>query len=160
MGHGLRPASVRCGVDDDALLTRRPEQAEAIARDHRNPDYLTDGRLPSGVCAPVCTRRWDFSAVDLVVMAVPSKAYAAVVDLLADRLPTGVAVLSLTKGVEPGTLRRLSEVVEDGLGRPSPRRWPSSPDPTTPRRCRWDQPTATVIASHDAELRRPAAATS
>ena len=108
---------VRCEVAT-TLLTRRAEQAEAISRDHRNPDYFSALPLPPELRTGVYAT-WDFSAVDLVVMAVPSKAYAAVVTLLADRLPGGLAVLSLTKGVDPGTLRRLSQVVVEGWASPA-----------------------------------------
>ena len=140
---------VRCGVAA-ALLSRRAEQAEAIARDRRNPDYLTALALPPELTTGTYTS-WDFSAVDLAVMAVPSKAYASVVTLLADRLPHGLAVLSLTKGVDPGTLRRLSQVLEEGWARLEPRVAVLS-GPNHAEEVSLGKPTATVIASHDDAL--------
>lgn len=139
----------RCGVAT-TLLARRVEQAEAIARDHRNPDYLNALQLPPELGTGVYAS-WDFSAVDLVVMAVPSKAYAAVVTLLADRLPADLAVLSLTKGVDPGTLHRLSQVLEEGWAAWRPRVAVLS-GPNHAEEVSLGQPTATVIASHDDDL--------
>jgi glycerol-3-phosphate dehydrogenase (NAD(P)+) len=137
---------VRCGLDT-ILLARRPGQAEAIARDHRNPDYLRGLALPPGLKSGVYPE-YDFSSTDLVVMAVPSKGYADVVEALAGRLPTGLAVLSLTKGVEPGTLKRFSQVLVERWGKLHPHVAVLS-GPNHAEEVAEDQPTATVIASHD-----------
>ena len=113
----------------------------------RNPDYLRDLPLPPSLDYALYTDH-DFSAVDLVVMAVPSRGYATVVDLLAPRLPAGIGVLSLTKGVEPGSLRRLSQVVADSWGRLQPHIAVLA-GPNHAEEVSRDQPAATVIASAD-----------
>jgi glycerol-3-phosphate dehydrogenase (NAD(P)+) len=53
-------------------------------------------------------------AAELVVMAVPSRAFTSVLAGLA--VPDNSALLSLTKGLEPGTGRRLSEAAAELLG--------------------------------------------
>jgi glycerol-3-phosphate dehydrogenase (NAD(P)+) len=86
-----------------ALAVRDPEQARAIAETGRNPRFLTDVDL-SGVRVVALP---EIPAADLLVMAVPSHAFAEVVA----RLPDGPPVLSLTKGLDPATGRRLSSLV-------------------------------------------------
>ncbi len=129
------------------LLGRRAEQAEAIRRTGRNPSYLRGTQLPASLEAGVYTEG-GLEDVDLVVMAVPSKAYASVASSLVDRLPHGVNVLSLTKGVEPGSLRRFSEVLADLWGRLAPR-IAILTGPNHAEEVSLDQPTATVVASRD-----------
>jgi len=129
------------------LLARRREQVEAMRANRRNPDYLRDLPLPPSLGFAVYAEH-DFSAVDLVIMAVPSKGYATVVDLLASRLPQGLGVLSLTKGVEPGTLRRFSQVIADTWGHLHPHIAVLA-GPNHAEEVSQDQPAATVIASAD-----------
>ncbi len=132
------------------LLARRREQAEQMEALHQNPDYLRGLSLPSTLGFGVYPE-YDFSLVDLLVMAVPSKGYAAAVESLAPRLPEGIGVLSLTKGVEPGSLRRLSAVLEEVL---APRRPHVAvlAGPNHAEEVSLDQPAATVIASCDEDF--------
>lgn len=90
------------------LACRDPAQAEAIARTGRNPRYEPGANL-EGVRA--CTLDdAPLEDVDLVVVAVPSAAFAEVVARLP---PADVPVLSLTKGLDPATGQRLSTLVRD-----------------------------------------------
>jgi glycerol-3-phosphate dehydrogenase (NAD(P)+) len=87
---------------DVMLVCRDPEQAREIEASGRNPRYLPGADL-SGVSA---TTR-SLAEVDLQVVAVPSRAFREVVETLAGPAP----VLSLTKGLDPETGKRLSELV-------------------------------------------------
>jgi glycerol-3-phosphate dehydrogenase (NAD(P)+) len=135
---------------DVRLLGRNPEQARVITETGRNPSYLREAQLPTNVRGGLYTED-DLSDADLVVMAVPSKAYAAVATSLSARLPRHIGVLSLTKGVEPGSLRRLSEVLADVWGHLEPRIAVLS-GPNHAEEVSMDQPTATVVASDDSEF--------
>lgn len=90
-----------------ALACRDADQAAAIRASGHNPRYLPKADL-SGVfsCsvagAPV-------EEAELVVVAVPSRAFGEVVDAL----PGDAPVLSLTKGLDPRTGARLSTLVRD-----------------------------------------------
>ena len=75
---------------DTVLVCRDPEQAAAIARDHRNPRYLSDIELPPALAARALEDA-DLSAAELVALAVPSRAFAAVVAALDGRLARGGA---------------------------------------------------------------------
>src|SRR5439155_1091144 len=80
---------------------RDPEQVRAIAETGRNPRYLRTADL-SRVDATTIDEA-PVASADLVVVAVPSRAFAAVVEAL----PGSCPVLSLTKGLDPATGERL-----------------------------------------------------
>jgi glycerol-3-phosphate dehydrogenase (NAD(P)+) len=94
---------------DVTLASRDPVQVLAIRESGQNPRYLTDVDL-SGIDAATIDDA-PIADADLVVLAVPSRAFAAV----AAALPGDTPVLSLTKGLDPATGNRLSTCVE---GRP------------------------------------------
>ena len=89
------------------LASRDPEQARVIAETGRNPRYLANTSL-AGVDATTIPEAPSAEA-DVVVVAVPSRAFAGVVD----ELPGAAPVLSLTKGLDPGSGERLSTLVRD-----------------------------------------------
>jgi glycerol-3-phosphate dehydrogenase (NAD(P)+) len=89
------------------LACRDPEQAAVIAATQRNPRYLTTADLSGVEARPIPEA--PVAEADLVVVAVPSRAYAEVVS----RLPGGSPILSLTKGLDPATGMRLSPLVRD-----------------------------------------------
>ncbi len=89
------------------LAARDPDQARAMAETGRNPRYLTRVSL-SGV-EPTTIADAPIAAADVVVLAVPSAAFAGVVEAL----PGSAPVLSLTKGLDPGSGERLSTLVRD-----------------------------------------------
>lgn len=91
------------------LACRDPAQAAAIRETGRNPRYVPWLDL-SGIEAGTLDEA-PIEAANLVVVAVPSAAFAGVVR----RLPGTAPLLSLTKGLDPATGERLSSCVE---GRP------------------------------------------
>jgi glycerol-3-phosphate dehydrogenase (NAD(P)+) len=94
---------------DVTLACRDPEQAAAITRTERNPRYAQAADL-RGITATTLADTPTAEA-ELVVVAVPSKAFAEVVD----GLPGDATVLSLTKGLDPATGNRLSTLVRGRL---------------------------------------------
>jgi len=92
---------------------------EPVVRDMRdrraNVVYLPDVRLPSGVFA---TRSLEeaLTGAGMVVAAVPSHAMRAVVRDATPWLADGVAIVSVAKGLELGTLLRMSEVILQETG--------------------------------------------
>lgn len=131
------------------LLCRSPEQAEAVARTRRNPRYLPDAVVPDGVAVRAMDDPDPLDAAGLVVVAVPSRTVAAVAAWVAARLPAGAGVLSLTKGLDPASGRRLSEVWADALPAGTPFCMLSGPNHA--EEVAGGQPTAAVVAG-DAEL--------
>jgi glycerol-3-phosphate dehydrogenase (NAD(P)+) len=94
------------------LWSRRPELAQAIRRAGRNEDYLPDLALPAGLRA-TSTMAEAVEGADVVVMAVPSHGFRGVLCDARPHLRAGVPVVSLTKGVEQGSLARMTEVIAE-----------------------------------------------
>jgi len=104
---GTAFACILAGRGHDVVLAcRDPEQARAIEETGRNPRYLPNADL-DGVSATTLDDP-TLAGVDLHVVAVPSHAFGEV----SRRLPGAAPVLSLTKGLDPATGRRLSQLVE------------------------------------------------
>ncbi len=91
------------------LACRDPRQAAAIRETGRNPRYMTQADLRGLDAAAV--EEAPVGDADLVVLAVPSSEFGRV----AAELPGTAPVLSLTKGLDPGSGERLSTLVR---GRP------------------------------------------
>ena len=124
---------------DVTLAARDPEQARAIEETKRNPKYLADVELPG--IRGAALGDGPAKGADLVVIAVPSRAFGEV----ADALPPNGPVLSLTKGLDPRTGNRLSTLLED-------RPVAVLSGPNFAEEIGHGLPAAAVIASEDPEL--------
>lgn len=118
---------------------------EEIARERRNTRYLPGVELPAGVTA-THDQREAVADVDVVAVAVPSQQARHVLEPLADALAGRAVVVSLMKGVELDTDRRMSEVVAESL-RIAPDRVAVLSGPNLALEIARRQPTATVVAS-------------
>ncbi|HEU5263957.1 MAG TPA: NAD(P)H-dependent glycerol-3-phosphate dehydrogenase [Gaiellaceae bacterium] len=121
------------------LAARDSDQVDAMASTGRNPRYahdadLTGIRAVTIVGAPV-------SEADLVVVAVPSRVFGEVVGAL----PGSAPILSLSKGLDPATGKRLSTLVRER--QVAVLSGPNIADEIVRR-----LPAAAVIASADLEL--------
>jgi len=146
---GTTVATLAARRHPTALWARRPELAEAI-RAGENPDYLPGYRLPYGLDATSDI----LAAVDgaeVVMMAVPSHGYRAVIEQIAGVVEPELPVVSLTKGIEQGTLQRMTEVTLDVLDDHDPRRVGVLTGPNLAKEIMDGHPTATVIAMRDME---------
>src|SRR5437764_3513099 len=130
------------------LWARRKELADEITVEHRNRSYLPDFELTGSLTA---TASLEEALVDAtaVVMGVPSHGFRDVLAEAASHLPSGTPVISLTKGVEQGTLKRMTEVVADvapgrALG--------VLTGPNLAREVMAGQPAASVVATTQDEL--------
>jgi glycerol-3-phosphate dehydrogenase (NAD(P)+) len=132
------------------LVCRDASQADAIARHRRNPRHLYDVELPDalGACA---LDGADMADADLVALAVPSRAFAEAAAVVVPRAGERAALLSMTKGLDPGSRRRLSEILADLA---DPGRVAVLSGPNHAEEVARDQPTASVVASESAELAR------
>lgn len=140
------------GIETE-IVCRRQEQADAINSRHMNPDYLREITLPSSLKASTFTRN-DLGNADLIVVAIPSKAYREVVHDIAPGINPEAAVLSLTKGLEPGSLKRLSQVLAEELPAPASSKIAVLSGPNHAEEVALDIPTATTIAAAEESLAR------
>ena len=130
---------LRDGGHETTLACRDPEQARAIAATGRNPRYLPAADLRGVAAVPLADA--PLAQAELVVVAVPSAAFAATVG----PLPGTAPVLSLTKGLDPETGSRLSTLVR---GRPVA----VLSGPNIAEEVARGLPAAAVVASEDAGL--------
>ena len=129
------------------LWARRAEVAAAINDTHGNPDYLPGIELPTLLTATTDATA-ALAGADAVLLAVPSQTLRTNLTGWRDLLPPGALLVSLAKGVELGTLSRMSEVVRDvaGVGRDQVA---VLTGPNLAREIAAEEPTATVIACAD-----------
>jgi glycerol-3-phosphate dehydrogenase (NAD(P)+) len=118
---GTTFAQVLCDAGTPVTLwARRPEIAAAISAGHENPRYLPGIALPASLTATADAAA-ALDGADLVVFAVPAQTLRACLDGWAPHLPSGTLLVSLIKGIELGTTKRMSEVILEVLGVPESR---------------------------------------
>ncbi|WP_086013286.1 NAD(P)H-dependent glycerol-3-phosphate dehydrogenase [Stackebrandtia nassauensis] len=130
------------------MWARREKVVEDINVHHMNPDYLPDVPLLSTITATANPLE-ALDGAEMVVLAVPSQTLR---DNLADWAPhigRDVTVISLMKGVELGTLKRMSEVIHE-VGKVDFDRIAVVTGPNLAKEIASEQPTAAVVACIDA----------
>ena len=100
-------------ADHVSLWARRPELAGAIGESGHNPDYLPG--QPLGAVAATADLAEALDRADVVALAVPSHGFRSVLTAAAPAVPPGAVILSLAKGLEQGTLKRMTEVAAEIL---------------------------------------------
>jgi len=130
------------------LWARRPEVADEVTVEHTNAAYLPGHVLPA-VLRATTELKEAVAAADVVVLGVPSHGFRDVLEDAAPHVVPGTPVVSLAKGVEQGTLLRMTEVVREVL--------PGSPvgvltGPNLAKEVAAGQPAASVVAFTDLGL--------
>ena len=127
------------------LWGRRPELVDAMRANRQNPDYLPDVELPRSLDVTASAPE-ALSGADLVVMAVPSQTLRASLTGWAAALPPQAVLVSLMKGIEVGSGKRMSEVIREVTGA-QPERVAVVTGPNLAREIAERQPAAAVVAS-------------
>ncbi|OEJ29353.1 glycerol-3-phosphate dehydrogenase [Streptomyces agglomeratus] len=102
------------------LWGRRAEVADAINNGRTNPDYFPGVELPPSLRATTDPAEAAEGA-DFTVLAVPSQTLRVNLAAWAPVLPSDTVLVSLMKGVELGTAKRMSEVIEEVAKAPAER---------------------------------------
>ena len=131
------------------VWARRDEVAAEINTEHRNEDKLPGITLPPALVATSDAARAADGA-DLVAFAVPSQTLRENLVQWAPMLPSSATLISLMKGVELGTTKRMSEVICEVTGA-GPERVAALSGPNLAREIAEEQPAATVIACTDTD---------
>ena len=143
---GTTFAAVMADAGCDVTVWGRDEKVcRQIADEHRNEAYLPGVELPARVTASSDARA-VLAGADVVAVAIPSQSARATLTPLADAVAGHAVAVSLMKGVELSTDRRMSEVVAESLGIPADRIAVVS-GPNLALEIARRQPTATVVAS-------------
>ncbi|MGS2805653.1 NAD(P)H-dependent glycerol-3-phosphate dehydrogenase [Nocardia sp. MW-W600-9] len=130
------------------IWARRSEVARALDSEHRNPFYLPDVQLPP--VRATDDHRAALAGADLVVLAVPSQTLRANLEQWKGDIDPDATLLSLAKGIETGTLLRMSQVIAEVTGA-APGRIAVLSGPNLAGEIVERQPAATVIACTDSE---------
>jgi glycerol-3-phosphate dehydrogenase (NAD(P)+) len=146
---GTTFAKVLADAGCDVMLhARRAELASAITNSRENADYLAGIRLPDRLRATTDAAE-ALEGAEIVVLAVPSQSLRENLTEWTPLLPPDATLVSLMKGIELGTTKRMSEVICEVTGAGHDRVAALS-GPNLAREIAEEQPAATVIACSDA----------
>jgi len=142
---GTTIASLMTGRNDVMLWARDADVAEEINRDRANTRYLPGFTLSKKLRATSDLEEAVRHAETLVV-AIPSKAFRAVLTEARPYVHPWIPVVSLTKGLEQGGLLRMTQVIEEVIpGHPAA----ALTGPNLAKEIMAGQAAASVIATSD-----------
>ena len=104
---------------DVRLWARDAGLAATMATLRENPAYLAGLAFPPGL-VPTGSMAEAVIDAEIVVMAIPSHGLRAVSRAAAPLMPAGATIVSAAKGLEEGTLLRMSEVLQAELAAAGP----------------------------------------
>src|ERR1700693_4128565 len=118
---GTTFAQVLCDAGTPSVLwARRPELAAVISATRENADYLP-GITLTGELRVTADPAEALDGADLVVLAVPAQTLRENLAGWAPLIPDGSLLVSLMKGIELGSHKRMTEVILEVLGVPPSR---------------------------------------
>ncbi len=100
------------GGNDVVIWARREEVADSIRTRRENTDYLPGMELPRTITATHDPEQ-ALAGADVVVLAVPSQSLRTNLPTFVPFLEPDAVLVSLMKGIELGTLERMSEVIQE-----------------------------------------------
>ena len=150
---GTTLASLATLGAETRLWAREPEVVESISRDRENRIFLPGFRLPDDL---VVTNELEEALrnVDLVVVAVPSQYLRSTIAAARPFLQDRAVVVSVAKGIELGSHRRMTEVLSEELVDHAPGSIGVLSGPNLAREVMAGQPSATCVAFSDHEQAR------
>ncbi|NUK72384.1 NAD(P)H-dependent glycerol-3-phosphate dehydrogenase [Streptomyces lunaelactis] len=134
------------------LWARRAEVAEAVNTTGTNPDYLPGIELPDSVRATTDPAEAAAGA-DFTVLTIPSQTLRGNLAEWVPLLAPGTVLVSLMKGVELGTAKRMSEVIEE-VAKVSADRVAVVTGPNLAKEIAQRRPAAAVVACRDEAVAR------
>jgi glycerol-3-phosphate dehydrogenase (NAD(P)+) len=129
------------------LWARRSDVAEQINATRYNPAYLPGTLLPPGVRATADAKE-ALAGASTVLLGVPAQTMRTNLEQWAPLLAGGATLVSLAKGIELGTLMRMSQVIVSVTG-VDPAQVAVISGPNLASEIAECQPAATVVACSD-----------
>lgn len=139
--------------EDVRLWVYEPDLAARMAQARVNDVYLPGIELPANV-GPGSDLRAAVEGAEVVLSVMPSDHVRRLYTEMLPWLEPRMLFVSATKGLEQGTLKRMSEVIHEVVSRRFPPRVGVLSGPTFAREVARGEPAAVVISSQDAELAR------
>ncbi|MEV4638611.1 NAD(P)H-dependent glycerol-3-phosphate dehydrogenase [Actinoplanes sp. NPDC049548] len=147
---GTAVAKVLADAGSDTTIWARRETVAAAIREHRiNEASLPGVKLPERVSA-TSDLAAAVAGAELVFLAVPSQTLRGNLADWAGHLPPDATLVSLMKGIELGTTKRMSEVIIE-TARVAPERVVVVSGPNLAPEIAAEQPAATVVAGIDVD---------
>src|SRR5205807_936660 len=132
---------------DTVMWARRQEVADAISSKHECPDYLPGVQLPPSLRATHDLEE-ALSGAAIVVMVIPSHGFRGVLKEAVDHVSPDAAMVSLTKGLEQESHKRMTEVMRQEIDLP-PWSFATLTGPNLAKEIAQRQPAAAVIGCED-----------
>ncbi len=129
------------------IWARRPEVCEAINDRHENVEYFPGIELPASIKATTDPAEAAAGA-EFVVLSVPSQTLRENLGGWTHLMPPDAVFVSLMKGIELGTTKRMSEVIAEVTGA-GPERVCVVSGPNLAREIALREPAASVVACAD-----------
>jgi glycerol-3-phosphate dehydrogenase (NAD(P)+) len=133
--------------NDVTLWARREDLCATINDKRENSDYLPGVELPETVSATHDPEE-TLAGAEFVVLAVPSQTLRPNLEQWAPSIPSDAIVVSLMKGVELGSLKRMSEVIAE-VTDAAPERIGVVSGPNLAKEIALREPAASVVACVD-----------
>ncbi|WP_447646804.1 NAD(P)H-dependent glycerol-3-phosphate dehydrogenase [Nocardioides zeae] len=137
------------GGGDVTLWGRRQEVVDSINDRHENAEYLPGIQVPPTVDATTDPEK-AMAGADVVVWSMPSQTLRPTLEAWRDIVPRDAVSVSLMKGVELGTVKRMSEVIQESLDVPR-RQVAVVSGPNLAKEIARREPAASVVACEDEE---------
>lgn len=135
---------------DVRLWSYRKDQVDEINEQHTNEQYL-DVTLPTSLKA-YADIEVAVSDVDAVVIVVPSSAMREVMAKLNEHLTDNMVLIHASKGIEPNTLKRISEVIVEEIPTYDEERMVVLSGPSHAEEVALRSPTTVTVASSTIEV--------
>jgi glycerol-3-phosphate dehydrogenase (NAD(P)+) len=138
------------GGNEVTIWARREEMAASINERRENTDYLPGIELPRTISATHDPER-ALAGADVVVLAVPSQSLRDNLPGFVPYLERDAVLVSLMKGVELGSLKRMSEVISE-VADVDPGRIAVISGPNLAKEIARREPAASVVACVDEDV--------
>jgi glycerol-3-phosphate dehydrogenase (NAD(P)+) len=152
-GTGLAIVLGRKGTHKIQMWAHEAEVCDSIAHKHTNDKFLPGHIIPECVI-PTNSLAGALAGAEIVVSVMPSQFCRGLFEKMRDRIGPQTFVVSATKGLEEGSLERISEVIARTLKRLPGSGIGALSGPSFAQEVARGDPTAITIASPDASLLR------
>jgi len=136
--------------NDVTIWGRREDVCATINESRENTEYLPGIEVPETISATPDPQR-TLAGAEFVVLAVPSQTLRANLTEWAPAIPKNAVFVSLMKGVEIGTAKRMSEVIAEVTGA-APNRIGVVSGPNLAKEIARREPAASVVACEDEQV--------
>ena len=137
-----------------SLWVRDAALAESIRNDRENKSYLPGHKLPASLQV-TSDEAVSVQNANVIIGAIPAAHARSVYQRVLPHLVRGTPIVSATKGLEPATHARMSEVISQVVSPEFPERIAVLSGPSFAAEVARGEPTAVVVASHNHSLTSP-----